>query len=144
MLEDIIALVLGLGLPIVTVVMCFSWLINKKKSETELRKTIVENNIDAETARLLLENPSAKKVGGNHYGTLTWGLALLGFGLALLVITLAGFQPFQDGNEHMFMIGATVGFGIGLLAAFIVIMKLKKKSRPETKSEAGSETDETE
>ncbi len=143
MLEDIIVEVLGLGLPIVTVVMCFVWLIKKKKSETELRKTIVENNIDAETARLLVEKPSAKS-GGNHYGTLTWGLALLGFGLSLLVITLAGFQPFQDGNEYMFMIGAAVGFGIGLLAAFIVIMKLKKKSRPDTKPEAGSETDDTE
>ena len=54
-LEGVLAIVLSLTIPIVAIIFGSIIAIRKKQSETELRKLLIENHTDLETAKALIE-----------------------------------------------------------------------------------------
>ena len=121
------AVILSLGLPIVVVVMVFWSSMHKKTKDKEIRQLIIENHIDSETAKLLIDEPKkAPKPGTIDLGTLRTACMLLGVGLGALINWLA---DIATKNIYFWLIIA-FGVGIGMLCSFLVEMHLAKKQYP--------------
>lgn len=119
--------ILSLSIPIVAIIMVFMTVMNKKKHDKEVRQLIIENHTDAETAKLLIDEPKkAKKPGTVDLGTLRTACMLLGVGLGALINWLANIAT---KNIYFWLIIA-FGVGIGMLCSFLVEMHLAKKQHP--------------
>lgn len=125
-LIPISAIVLSLSIPIVAIIFGAIMLIRKKQSETELRKLLIENHTDLETAKALIEEQEKKS---NKYVALRWACILIGLGVGAFADFLLGLNP-VDGIY--FWIVIAFGIGLGLLVSFFVELKLQKN---ETKEE---------
>lgn len=112
-------IVLSLIIPIVAIVMTFIADIKKKRRDTELRLAIIQQGIDAETAKVLTEKEPEDKYSG-----LRWGCILVGLGLGALCDVLLGLPP---KHNIFFWIIIASGIGIGLLVSFVIEYKLAKK-----------------
>lgn len=126
-LEPLMAIILSLGIPIVAIIGGFISSIRKNQNETELRRLIIENQTDIDTAKALIAEPDKK---ANKFGTLRGACVLLGIGLGALVnyllnVTMAGPEGIY------FWILLAFGVGLGLLVSFLVEMKLQKKMKNE-------------
>ena len=121
------AVILSLGLPIVVVVMVFLEKMKKGQQQKEIRQLIIENHTDAETAKLLIDEPKkAKKPGTINLGTLRTACMLLGVGLGALINWLANLAS----NNIYFWLIIAFGVGIGMLCSFLVELRLAKKQKP--------------
>ena len=124
-LEGLFAIILSLGLPIVVVVMVFASAIHKKTKDKEIRQLIIENHTDAETAKLLIDEPKKqpRKMGPVNLDTLRTACVLLGIGLGACIDWLACVET----KSIYFWLIIACGIGIGLLCSFLVEMHLYKK-----------------
>ena len=123
-LIPIIAVTLALGLPIVVMVMYFISVMKRDRQKKEIRQMVIENNVDPETAKLLIDEPKKeRKVGPIDLGTLRTACILLGAGLGALITTLVDTPT--SGFYFWFIIA--FGIGLGLLCAFLVEVHLVKK-----------------
>lgn len=127
MLDDLAALVsaiLCLSIPVVSLVMYYKEKMNSKAADVELRKTIVESGVDAETAKVIIsENAPQRKKHSKFawiFATLIAGCALVGSGAGSFIGREIG-----SGKDSFFL--AVVGCGIGLIAAFITTWKMYPK-----------------
>lgn len=119
-LEDVLAIVFSLSIPIVAVLGAYVVTIKKKARETELRKAIVENHVDAESIKLLIEESEQK----NHkYSMLRTGCMFLGMGLGAACDAVIGLSA----NDIYFYLIIGAGIGIGMLASFVIETKMQKK-----------------
>lgn len=119
--------ILSLSIPIVAIIMVFVTVMNKKKHDKEVRQLIIENHTDAETAKVLIDEPKkAKKPGTIDLGTLRTACILLGVGLGAAINWLAGINT---GGIYFWLIIA-FGVGIGMLCSFLVELRLAKKQKP--------------
>ena len=125
-LEGVLAIVLSLTIPIVAIIFGSIIAIRKKQSETELRKLLIENNTDLETAKALIEEKEKKS---NKYSSLRWACILIGLGIGAFADFLLGLNS-VDGIYFWIIIA--FGIGLGLLVSFFVELKLQKN---ETKEE---------
>ena len=125
-LEGVLAIVLSLTIPIVAIIFGSIIAIRKKQSETELRKLLIENNTDLETAKALIEEKEKKS---NKYSSLRWACILIGLGIGAFADFLLGLNS-MDGIYFWIIIA--FGIGLGLLVSFFVELKLQKN---ETKEE---------
>ena len=126
-LEGLMAIILTLGIPIVAIIGGFISSIRKNQNETELRRLIIENQTDLETAKALIAEPDKKS---GKFGTLRGACVLLGLGLGafanyLLNVTMVGPEGIYFWTVIAF------GVGLGLLVSFLVEMKLQKKMKNE-------------
>ena len=123
--EGLVAIILSLGLPIVAVVMVFASAMHKKTKDKEIRQLIIENHTDAETAKLLIDDPKKqpREAGPFNLGTLRAACILLGLGVGVLIDWLAVVET----KSIYFWLIIAVGIGIGLLCSFLVEMHLYKK-----------------
>ena len=119
-LEGIFAIVLSLSIPIVAIIFGSIMAIRKKQSETELRKLLIENNTDLETAKALIEEKEKKS---NKYSSLRWACILIGLGIGAFADFLLGLNS-VDGIYFWIIIA--FGIGLGLLVSFFVELKLQK------------------
>ena len=126
-LEGLMAIILTLGIPIVAIIGGFISSIRKNQNETELRRLIIENQTDLETAKALIAEP-AKKAG--NFGTLRGACALIGLGFGAIASILLGL-PLNGSKGIYFWILLAFGVGLGLLVSFLVEMKLQKKMKNE-------------
>jgi uncharacterized membrane protein affecting hemolysin expression len=123
----LVAVILSLGLPIVVVVMVLIAKMNKEKQQKELRQLIIENKTDAETAKLLIDEPKkAKKPGTIDVGNLRFACMLLGVGLGTGINWLAAIST----HNIYFWLVVAFGIGIGMLCSFLVELRLAKKQHP--------------
>ena len=123
-LVPIISVILALGLPIVVMVMFFVSKMKKDRQKKEIRQMIIENNVDPETAKLLIDEPKKeRKVGQFDLGTLRTACVLLGAGLGALLTALV---DTSTGGFYFWFIIA-FGIGLGLLCSFLIEMYLFKK-----------------
>ena len=53
----LVGVILSLAIPIVAIIMVFVTAMHKKKQDKEVRQLIIENHTDAETAKLLIDEP---------------------------------------------------------------------------------------
>lgn len=127
MLDDLAALVsaiLCLSIPVVSLVMYYKEKMNSKAADVELRKTIVESGVDAETAKVIIsENAPQRKKHSKFawiFATLIVGCALVGSGAGSFIGREIG-----SGKDSFFL--AVAGCGIGLIAAFIATWKMYPK-----------------
>ncbi|MBR3010789.1 MAG: hypothetical protein IKH91_08250 [Prevotella sp.] len=124
-LEGIFAIVLSLSIPIVAIIFGAIMSIRKKQSETELRKLLIENHTDIETAKALIEEKEKKS---NKYSSLRWACILIGLGVGAFADFLLGIVP-HDGVYFWIIIA--FGIGLGLLVSFFVELKLQKNEAKE-------------
>ena len=119
--------ILSLSIPIVAIIMVFVTVMNKKKHDKEVRQLIIENHTDAETAKLLIDEPKkAKKPGTIDLGTLRTACMLLGVGLGAGIDWLADVST----KSIYFWLIVAFGVGIGMLCSFLVELRLAKKQHP--------------
>ncbi len=124
-LEGVLAIVLSLTIPIVAIIFGSIIAIRKKQSETELRKLLIENNTDLETAKALIEEKEKKS---NKYSSLRWACILIGLGIGAFADFLLGLNS-VDGIYFWIIIA--FGIGLGLLVSFFVELKLQKNEAKE-------------
>lgn len=127
MLDDLAALVsaiLCLSIPVVSLVMYYKEKMNSKAADVELRKTVIESGVDAETAKVIIsENAPQRKKHSKFawiFATLIVGCALVGSGAGSFIGREIG-----SGKDSFFL--AVAGCGIGLIAAFIATWKMYPK-----------------
>ena len=119
--------ILSLSIPIVAIIMVFMTVMNKKKHDKEVRQLIIENHTDAETAKLLIDEPKKnKKPGTIDLGTLRTACMLLGVGLGAGINWLADIST----KSIYFWLIVAFGVGIGMLCSFLVELRLAKKQHP--------------
>ena len=121
----ILAVTLSLLIPIVAILMGFITDIKKKRRDTEVRLALIQAGIDAETAKILIEQQPKKN---DKYSGLRWGCILVGIGLGTLCDALLDISPKH--NIYFWLIIAA-GMGIGLLVSFVIEYKLTKKEQQE-------------
>ena len=123
---DFLAVLLVLGLPITAVILYYASIFHKHKKDSELRKLIIEKNIDAETAKILVGETGKEKKdsGAYNFKTLRRAAILLGAGLGAIVCKIASIDT--GGIYFWLMIAFCIG--IGLLAAFITEALLSNRS----------------
>ena len=126
-LEGLMAIILTLGIPIVAIIGGFISSIRKNQNETELRRLIIENQTDLETAKALIAEPDKKS---SKFGTLRGACVLLGIGLGALVNYLLNVTMVGPEGIYFWTVIA-FGVGLGLLVSFLVEMKLQKKMKNE-------------
>ena len=121
----LVAIVLIFGLPVIAVVMSFWSSMHKKTKDKEIRQLIIENHTDAETAKLLIDEPKKqpRKMGPFNLENLRAACILLGIGLGACIDWLAGTATMSI----YFWLIIACGIGIGLLCSFLVEMHLYKK-----------------
>ena len=136
-MEKILAIFMSMAIPIVMAICYTVKSILNKRSEIELRKTIAEaNDIDPETAKALVANPSQQdNKMRKSTNNLTGGLSLIGLGIGLIIANLMNFSS----NQIEFWISLAFGTGLGLLISFLITWKLI--SRIEQKEQAEETAD---
>ena len=124
-LVEMVAVILIFGLPVIAVVMAFWSSMHKKSKDKEVRQLIIENHTDAETAKLLIDEPKKqpRQMGPFNLDTLRAACVLLGIGLGACIDWLAGTATMSI----YFWLIIAFGIGIGLLCSFLVEMHLYKK-----------------
>ena len=129
-LTGLVAIVLSLGIPTTVIIMVFLRKIKRDREQKEIRQLIIENHTDAETAKLLIDEPKQpkepRKLGPVNVDTLRTASILLGMGLGALINWVL--EPFGFGAKDInFWIIIAFGIGIGMLCSFLVEMHLYKK-----------------
>lgn len=124
-LAGIFAIVLSLGIPIVAIIAGIIQSIKKSNNAREVRRLIIENHTDLETAKYLVEEPEKKKVC-NPYPALRWGCILIGLGIGALAAYLLSLQP-EGEQEIYFWVMLAFGCGLGLLCSFVIEYKLQRR-----------------
>ena len=115
----LIAIIMSLAIPMVVIIAATQTSINKKNREADIKRLIVENNIDIERAKLLIEEtkPHDKK-----YDSLRNVAFFLGVGLGTLA------NHFLIHGDMIVMVLTIAGFiGLSLLAAFVVEYKMRQR-----------------
>lgn len=131
MIEDLtgfLAVFLSLGIPVVAIIAGCISSIRKRNGENELRRIIIENNVDIERAKLLMDEPERRS---GKYGMLRGGAIMAGMGLGALADYLLGIGVY---NVYFYLILA-VGMGVGMLVAFFVEMRMAEKKEEEMKND---------
>ena len=121
---ELSAVVLSLLIPIVAISFGIYASIRKKQNETELRRLIIENHTDLETAKALIEQQQEKTP--NKFISLRYACVLIGLGVGALADYLLNI-----GDDIYFWLVIAFGIGLGLLASFIVELKLEKQEPPQ-------------
>ncbi len=127
-LTGVLAVTLSLGIPIVTIIAVFVSIVKKNNNEREIRRLIIENHTDLETAKQLIEEPK-KNQGSNPYPALRWGCVLIGMGLGALLCYILQLEP---KHNIYFWILIAFGCGLGLLCSFVIEYKLQRHNAPST------------
>ena len=125
-LVPIVAIICSIGLPVIAVILAFVHKMKKYKADTSVRKSIIENKTDLETAKILINEP--KKNHGLYFiNTLRRGCILIGIGLGTLVDWLANVPT----SSIYFWLNIVTGLGVGFLCSFIVELYFYKKEKKE-------------
>ena len=121
----LVAIIFIFGLPVIAVVMSFWSSMHKKTKDKEIRQLIIENHTDAETAKLLIDEPKKqpRKMGPVNLDTLRTACVLLGIGLGACIDWLACVET----KSIYFWLIIACGIGIGLLCSFLIEIYLYKK-----------------
>ena len=132
-MESVLVVLIAMLVPIAGIVGSFIGGIKDKENERAIRQSIIENHVDAETAKLLI-SPRKKKSGRNYSG-LYWGFILIFAGIGYLLVGSFGSE---EGGPALFFIPG-IGVGIGLLIAFVIHRRLEKKEKAKAQEETGQD-----
>ena len=133
------AIILSLGIPITVMSWYYYSEIKKKKADVDLRKALIENKIDAETAKVIIAEKSPERKKEKKFTNLTCGLSFVGMALGVLIPLLCGLNLENVNSGFEFAACIVLGMGLGLLAAFLIIWKLRKKEEEQKEEKASEE-----
>ncbi len=134
-LAGLVAIILSLGIPVAAIICTVIAKIKKRNADVELRKAIVENNVDAETAKVIISEQTPAGKQSRRFGNLTVGLTFVGAALGTLIPLLCGL-PVNDVIGAFTLCGfIALGIGVALFAAFLIIWKLRTKTEAQENSE---------
>ena len=119
-------------IPILGIVFGSIMYIRKKQSDTELRRMIIENHTDLETAKALMAEQEKKP---SKYTSLRWACVLIGMGLGAFADILLGFSFQSDATRIYFLLVIAFGIGLGLLVSFFIEQKMQKKELEQRQDE---------
>ncbi len=114
------ATILTLLIPIIAIILTSWVMVRKKQHDTELRRMIIENHTDVETAKALLAETEEKK-DTNNYPSLRAGFVLIGLGMGALA------NHWLHIHGIYFWLVLAFGIGVGLLISFFVEMKIQER-----------------
>ena len=132
-LSGLFAVILSLGIPITVMSWFYYSKIKEKNADVDLRKALIENNVDAETAKVIIAEKSPERKKDKKFANLTWGLSFVGMALGVLIPQLCGLDI--DLKKEAFVACIVLGMGLGLLASFLIIWKLRKSEKEEVQKE---------
>ena len=112
------AVIMSMLIPICGIIFGCLVAIRQKKSDAELRRTLIENHTDLETTQAILAERDKKS---DKYSSLRGALVLIGVGLGALADYLL------DINGLFFWFVIAFGVGLGLLASFFIEQNLRDK-----------------
>jgi len=135
LLVPLFGIVFSLGIPVVAIISAVIMKVKKSNNDREIRRLIVENHTDLDTAKYLVEE-SEKKQGSNPYPALRWGCVLIGVGLGALLDFLLHITPRGD-NMIYFWVLIAFGCGLGLLCSFLVEYRLQRRDGLNSPHEEG-------
>ena len=119
---SVVAIIMSLLIPIVGIIFGCMVAIRQKQNDTELRRLLIENKTDIETAKAIMEEQEKKS---DKYTSLRAACVLIGVGLGALADYLFNIQGI------FFWLVIAFGVGIGLLASFIAEQKLQEREHKE-------------
>lgn len=123
-LVPILGVTLSLGFPLLVIIGIIVSKVKKSNNNREIRRLIIENHTDLETAKHLIEEPERTE-GTNPYPALRWGCVLIGLGIGALAAYLLSLQP--EGEQKIyFWVMLAFGCGLGLLCSFVIEYKLQR------------------
>ena len=114
------AIIMSMLIPIVGIIFGCMVAIRQKKSDAELRRTLIENHTDLETTQAILAEREKKS---DKYSSLRGALVLIGVGLGALADYLLDISV----SGLYFWLVIAFGVGLGLLASFFIEQNLRKK-----------------
>ena len=112
------AVIMSMLIPICGIIFGCLVAIRQKKSDAEIRRTLIENHTDVETTKAILAEREKKS---DKYSSLRGALVLIGVGLGALADYLL------DINGLFFWFVIAFGVGVGLLVSFFIEQNLRKK-----------------
>ena len=131
-LENVLAIVLALAIPIVLIVGLVYAYVSKNRNAYRLRSEILHSQLDPQTVALLLQksgNPASEQ---KNYATLRTALCFIFMGVGALV----AHAFFNSGLMFWLIVGMSVG--VGLLISFIIEWRLSNR-RPAGDTSADDE-----
>lgn len=138
-LQGMFAIILSLGIPITVMSWYYYSKIKEKNADVDLRKALIENKIDAETAKVIIAEKSPERKKEKKFANLTCGLSFVGMALGVLIPLLCGLDLEDVNSGFEFAACIVLGMGLGLLASFLIIWKLRKKEEEQTEEETSEE-----
>ena len=138
-MQGMFAIILSLGVPITVMSWYYYSKIKEKNADVDLRKALIENKIDAETAKVIIAEKSPERRKEKKFANLTWGLSFVGMALGVLVPLLCGLELQNANSGFVFAACIVLGVGFGLLASFLIIWKLRKKEEEQAEEETSEE-----
>ena len=138
-LSGFFAVILSLGIPITVMSWYYYSKIKEKNADVDLRKALIENKIDAETAKVIIAEKSPERKKEKKFANLTCGLSFVGMALGVLIPLLCGLDLEDVNSGFEFAACIVLGMGLGLLASFLIIWKLRKKEEEQTEEETSEE-----
>ena len=138
-LQGMFAIILSLGVPITVMSWYYYSKIKEKNADVDLRKALIENKIDAETAKVIIAEKSPERRKEKKFANLTWGLSFVGMALGVLVPLLCGLELQNANSGFVFAACIVLGVGFGLLASFLIIWKLRTKEEEQAEEETSEE-----
>ena len=121
-LVPILGVIFSLSIPMVVMYFVAKMVINEKNRDKEIRQLIIEHDMDAERAKLLIKE---KRNNSSRYPALRWGCFLMGAGLG----ALAAFLLNMPTDSAFFYLTIAFGCGLGLLVSFLIEMKVSRKEQ---------------
>lgn len=112
------AVIMSMLIPICGIIFGCLVAIRQKKSDAEIRRTLIENHTDVETTKAILAEREKKS---DKYSSLRGAFVLIGVGLGALADNLL------DINGLFFWFVIAFGVGVGLLVSFFIEQNLRKK-----------------
>lgn len=138
-MQGMFAIILSLGIPITVMSWYYYSKIKEKNADVDLRKALIENKIDAETAKVIIAEKSPERKKEKKFANLTCGLSFVGMALGVLIPLLCGLDLEDVNSGFEFAACIVLGMGLGLLASFLIIWKLRKKEEEQTEEETSEE-----
>ena len=131
-LENVLAIVLCLAIPIVLIVGLIYAYVSKNRNDYKLRSELLHSQLDPQTVALLLRKPDKQSAGQNRFATLRTALLAIFMGVGALVADV-----FYN-SGLMFWLIVVLFVGVGMLLSFIIEWRLSGR-RPVDEAAEDSE-----
>lgn len=131
-IENVLAIVLALAIPIVLIVGIIYAYVSKNHNAYRLRSEVLHSQLDPQTVALLLQKSGKPASEQKNYATLRTALCFIFMGVGALV----AHAFFSSGLMFWLIVGLFIG--VGLLISFIIEWRLSNR-RPAGDTSADDE-----